>query len=131
MLFFSLTFLWSICLINVVFHSNKDISDIPFLMCQVLIQWPMPLTILVLAFKISLLFSLNFGPLQKILCNLFSEIIQRLSVALCPWPLSTYCDHLPVHCKLSVFSKIASTLNQRRRDWIFYYAECSSDYRQQ
>ena len=116
MLFFSLTFLWSICLINVVFHSNKDISDIPFLMYQVLIQSPMPLTIFVLAFKISLLFSQNFGPLQKILCNLFSEIIRRLSVALCPWSLSTYCDHLPVHGKLSVFSKIASTLNQTRRD---------------
>ena len=67
MLFFSLTFLWSICLINAVFDSNKDISDIPFLMCQVLIQSPMPLTIPVLAFKISLLFSLNFGPLQKLL----------------------------------------------------------------
>ena len=102
---------FSVCLITVAFHSSKGILDIPFLVHQVFIQSSIPSTIIVSAFSKSIhLLSLDYGPLQKILCNLLSDTTQRSTVIMLPWWLSTYCDPFQFHGKSSGFSKAASTL---------------------
>ena len=54
-------------------------------------------------------FSDSSGPGPSPLCKVCPEIMRRSQITMCPWSLSTYCDPLQFHDKLSGFYNITST----------------------
>ena len=65
-----------------------------------------PLTLVSAFSKLLHILFLTFGPAQKILLKLLSEIMQGSPVTMSPWSLSTYYDLLQMHVRLSGVSKL-------------------------